>query len=452
MGRGLILVTIVWLLLGGLYQCGGGKTTQKPEKSTLKTTAPVPIKKDTPSKPAAKPTSTTTPSAQQVTTSVQTQPQVKPQQTTLPQPEPRPDTVRQEIRPVPQPPKVETSFLPDTASAALVQPIPPDTSAAVTQPDTSIESEAVPEEEIAAKYPPPLPPPFIRSNELFIDDIYFDENQSAHPSSSFNPNYWVSLGKVLRILRDEPLCHIRLKGHIGTSEKGKSLPDLDLKRAVCVGRLLLEMFPDSLRKTIAQRLEPVAVGDEDPLVATTHKVSEALNRRVSFELVCDEIPAKTMGEYLEVRDKARQPQKKQVPKTKTAVKPASVSTSPITVLYDNGLRLYEKRRLDEAINIFQEVVDLNPNHSLADNAQWWKGEALYQQGNYQQALEAYQRVFDLGDRNKAAYAQLRIGYCLWRLEQKSAALAAFRQVLDRYPGATEEVSKARKMVQILSQE
>ncbi|MDD5062556.1 MAG: tetratricopeptide repeat protein, partial [Candidatus Marinimicrobia bacterium] len=63
-------------------------------------------------------------------------------------------------------------------------------------------------------------------------------------------------------------------------------------------------------------------------------------------------------------------------------------------------------------------------------------------------MNAYQKVFELGDKNKSAYAQLRLGYCYNKLNQPDLAITAWEKVIRDYPDAVEEVTKAKKVLQI----
>ena len=55
-------------------------------------------------------------------------------------------------------------------------------------------------------------------------------------------------------------------------------------------------------------------------------------------------------------------------------------------------------------------------------------------------------MFNLGDGNKSAYAQLRIGYCHLKLGNREKAIEEFGKVVKNYPAAREEVAKAKTVL------
>ena len=69
---------------------------------------------------------------------------------------------------------------------------------------------------------------------------------------------------------------------------------------------------------------------------------------------------------------------------------------------------------------------------MADNAQYWLGEAYYVNKSFPEALVAFQRVVDnYPQSRKLPDALLKIGYCNYELKDYSAARAALSQVVDQ---------------------
>jgi tol-pal system protein YbgF len=374
------------------------------------------------------------------TTTVQKSPQVAPAITKAQLPEP-----------APAPQVIETLPSPDTLTATALT-LPTDTSSQILTLDTTrldTTTQYVVEDTVASGKGlelVPSEPSIILEESLLFDDIFFDEGQSAMPSKTMSPYYYATLSKVLKVWKNCPDCYLRVKGHLGVSKTERQAPELDLKRAILVGKLILGLFPTNEQEEMAAQIELIGAGFSELLVANADKHQDALNRRVSIELVKGGRPSKSLAEYLQTIPQLAL----STPGKKTSPKQPVVRRRPISstqALYDNALQLFEQKRYSEAIASFQELIEINPRHSLADNAQWWIGEAYYAQGEYQKALEAFQQVFDLGDGNKSAYAQLRLGYCYFHLEQKEAARTAFQKVIACYPQASEEVIKARRMLQ-----
>ena len=110
--------------------------------------------------------------------------------------------------------------------------------------------------------------------------------------------------------------------------------------------------------------------------------------------------------------------------------------------YDNGLRLYNSRRYNEAIAVFDQLLATRESNSLIDNCQYWKGECYYGLGNYGQAILEFQKVFQFPNSNKFDDAQLKLGLCYMRLNNLEQARKEFDKLLREYP-TSEYANKAQ---------
>ena len=442
------IATIVVSTMLFIY-CGGGKETKQPEKTSepIKQTAqtPAPTKFTPPAtfKSAPVDTSASRPKSspegmtpqKKESSAVQSETAIKTDSTTV-----RASSVAQtpqakslpETEPSPAPVAATTSTLPTT----------------VTVPEqTTKPAEAKPE---------PCSMSFSLDNLLF-EDIYFDDGEWKNVSLSFNSNYFVTLAKIVKVLKGDPKINIRLKGHTAQAVNRTKEKEIALRRAITVGKMLIELFPQSEQESVAYRIEIVPVGSAEPLVQSTNKFQEVLNRRVSIELFEGQIAGLALADYV-IKGKPTKlvPEVQPHDTVKTAVKVTPQATpgytaqklTPVMALYSAGNKLFAQGKYTESISTFEELISLDRNDPLADNAQWWIGEAYYRQGDYVEALTAYQKVFELGDKNKVAYAQLRIGYCYDKLNQKDMAVTSFEKVIQNYPQAHEEVTKARKALEI----
>ncbi len=54
--------------------------------------------------------------------------------------------------------------------------------------------------------------------------------------------------------------------------------------------------------------------------------------------------------------------------------------------YQRALQLYREGQTEQAIRVLREFVNANPKSDLADNAQFWLGEAYYSRGDYNRAI------------------------------------------------------------------
>ena len=128
---------------------------------------------------------------------------------------------------------------------------------------------------------------------------------------------------------------------------------------------------------------------------------------------------------------------------------ASASTMPpasADVLYSNGLRDINGKHYDLATQEFQDYLKYYGDTDLASNAQFYQGEIAFMQGQYQQALDAYNKVIENYPKSfKTASARMRKGFCLAELGQKAAAIRELRTVVRQYPGTDEAKRSAAKL-------
>ena len=86
--------------------------------------------------------------------------------------------------------------------------------------------------------------------------------------------------------------------------------------------------------------------------------------------------------------------------------------------YQAAFTLLKDGQYDRAIVAFQKFLVTYSDSSLADNAQYWLGEAYYVNKAYPEAEAAFQRVVDKYPQSrKLADALLKIGFCRYELKQ-----------------------------------
>jgi tol-pal system protein YbgF len=89
-----------------------------------------------------------------------------------------------------------------------------------------------------------------------------------------------------------------------------------------------------------------------------------------------------------------------------------------------------------AVNGFRQLAAAFPAGALADNTQYWLGEAYYVTRDYDHAAACFEKVLSgWPNSRKAPDALLKLGYTQY--EQKKVALArsTLQQVMSRYPGS-----------------
>jgi tol-pal system protein YbgF len=103
-----------------------------------------------------------------------------------------------------------------------------------------------------------------------------------------------------------------------------------------------------------------------------------------------------------------------------------------------------------AITAFRALAAAHPQGQLADNTQYWLGEAYYVTRDYANATGAFERVLaGWPNSRKAPDALLKLGYTQIEQKRVDAARATLQQVVTRYPG-TDAARLAAERLQKLS--
>ena len=129
--------------------------------------------------------------------------------------------------------------------------------------------------------------------------------------------------------------------------------------------------------------------------------------------------------------------------------PSPSATGPpasADVLYSNALRDINGKHYDLATQEFQDYLRFYGDTDLASNAQFYLGEVAFMQNQFQQALDAYNKVIENYPKSfKTASARMRKGLCLSELGQKASAVRELRAVIRLYPGTDEAKRAAAKL-------
>jgi tol-pal system protein YbgF len=113
--------------------------------------------------------------------------------------------------------------------------------------------------------------------------------------------------------------------------------------------------------------------------------------------------------------------------------PADSSSGEDKASYQAAFNLLKDGQYDRAIVAFQKFLATYPDSALADNAQYWLGEAYYVNRAFPEAQAAFQRMVDKYPQSrKLADAMLKIGYCRYELKQWESARAVLGQVVARF--------------------
>jgi tol-pal system protein YbgF len=115
-----------------------------------------------------------------------------------------------------------------------------------------------------------------------------------------------------------------------------------------------------------------------------------------------------------------------------------------TMLYSNANRDRLGGKFDLALQEFNEYLKYYPDDALAPAAQFWIGNIYFTQGDYDNALKAFDLVLERfpANNSKAPDALYWKGKTLMKLDKRNAAATQFREVIRKYSGS-EAAANAR---------
>ena len=137
-----------------------------------------------------------------------------------------------------------------------------------------------------------------------------------------------------------------------------------------------------------------------------------------------------------------------IPGTPAAGAPPGSAPSA-DLLYSNGLRDLNGKKYDLAMQEFGDYLKFYGTTDLASNAQFYLGEILFAQMQYDQAIDAYSKVINNYPKSfKLAPAHLKRALALISLGEKSSGVSELRMVVKSYPGTDEEKRAKAKLQEL----
>jgi tol-pal system protein YbgF len=113
---------------------------------------------------------------------------------------------------------------------------------------------------------------------------------------------------------------------------------------------------------------------------------------------------------------------------------------------------YSRGNYELALSEFRQYVEIYPGSELADNAQYWIGEILYEQKKLPEAVIEFDRVAIVSPNgDKTPVALYKRGMVLLELGNKDQAVAQFQIVMKNYPKSS-EANLAMQQIQQLAPE
>jgi tol-pal system protein YbgF len=131
---------------------------------------------------------------------------------------------------------------------------------------------------------------------------------------------------------------------------------------------------------------------------------------------------------------------------------AAADTGPSSVeqaVYNQSFDALKAGSYSVAITGFKDFLTSYPDSTLADNAEYWLGEAYYVDKQYGPAANAFGTVLKKWpDSRKAPDAMLKLGYTQAEQKQYPAARATLTEVTRKYAGTEQAKQAAQRLTRI----
>lgn len=144
------------------------------------------------------------------------------------------------------------------------------------------------------------------------------------------------------------------------------------------------------------------------------------------------------AERTQPRPPAEPPQRQSSPAERSPAS-AVVSSDPKAgrAVYDAAFERLKQGEYEAAISDFRGFLKNHPGHDLADNAQYWIGEAYYVTRSFDKAKAEFGRVIEDHPRSaKVADATLKLGYIEDEQGRRAEAVKLLRRVREQWPDSS----------------
>ena len=119
---------------------------------------------------------------------------------------------------------------------------------------------------------------------------------------------------------------------------------------------------------------------------------------------------------------------------KTEIIP-KITDEEYTAKYKKSHSQYQNAEWNLSLNGFNYLIQVNKNHDLADNCQYWIGEVYYALTDYERSIIEFEKVSTFPDTNKLDDAQFKLGLCYMNINQIDRARQEFINLLEFHPNS-----------------
>jgi tol-pal system protein YbgF len=116
---------------------------------------------------------------------------------------------------------------------------------------------------------------------------------------------------------------------------------------------------------------------------------------------------------------------------------------PVTATYEGAQKAFSEKRYDDAIQLFQALLDGGIAEDMADNCHYWIGESQFGKKAFAEAMKHFEMVSQYKTSEKKGDAYFMMGRCYEALGDKAKAKEAYEKVVKDYP-TNNNVKKAKE--------
>lgn len=144
-------------------------------------------------------------------------------------------------------------------------------------------------------------------------------------------------------------------------------------------------------------------------------------------------PIQSLRKRVSATEQAISELSSRIAETHTSVATSPVDDAAFKSQYQAALNQFYAKNYSSAIQMFEQLLDSNPNHKLASNCQYWIGESYNAMGKYSDAIAAFNKVMNYKSSYKFDDALIMNGVVYMKMGNKSAARENFQKLVSQYP-------------------
>jgi tol-pal system protein YbgF len=134
--------------------------------------------------------------------------------------------------------------------------------------------------------------------------------------------------------------------------------------------------------------------------------------------------------------------KAELDKAAAAAKPPPPAQASAAT-YEGAQKAFARKMYDDAIQMFQELLDGGAPEDLADNCHYWIGESYFGKRDFREAVKHFEMVLQYKTSEKKGDAYFMLGRSYEMLGDKAKAKESFEKVVKDYP-TNNNVNKAKE--------